>query len=33
MDAGYRGYGLLGSLMHGGRDFIVRVGRNVTLLR
>lgn len=33
MDAGYRGYDLLGSLIQGGRDFIVRVGCNVTLLR
>jgi hypothetical protein len=33
MDAGYSGYELLGSLAQSGCDFIVRVGRNVRLLR
>lgn len=33
MDAGYTGYDLLGELMRSGHDFIVRVGRNVKLLK
>jgi hypothetical protein len=32
-DAGFTGYELLGSLMSCGHDFIIRVGRNVPLLR
>jgi hypothetical protein len=32
-DAGFTGYVLLRRLLCGGHDFIVRVGRNVTLLR
>ena len=33
MDAGFPGYELLGALLRSGHDFIVRVGRNVNLLR
>lgn len=33
MDAGFPGYVLLGALLLRGHDFIVRVGRNVSLLR
>lgn len=33
MDAGFPSYQLLQALLAGGHDFIVRVGRNVTLLR
>lgn len=32
-DAGFTGYDLLRSLMVAGRDFLIRVGANVTLLR
>jgi hypothetical protein len=32
MDAGFTGFDLLGSILRGGHDFIVRVGANVTLL-
>ena len=33
MDAGFPSYALLRALLAGGHDFIVRVGRNVSLLR
>ena len=33
IDAGYRGFSLLGSILDSGRDFIVRVGTNTTLLK
>jgi len=33
IDAGYRGFNLLSSILDSGRDFIVRVGSNTTLLK
>lgn len=33
MDAGFTGFGLLGSILNSNRHFIVRVGANVTLLK
>jgi len=32
-DAGFVGYDLLAAILQGGRQFLIRVGRNVTLLR
>lgn len=32
-DAGFVGYDLLGAIMAGGRSFLIRVGKNVSLLK